>query len=60
MKRSLPAWVWYDAETVVREGLDAVEKGRPIHVSGRIYRWLDPFVQSVWIRPLLKALAPGR
>jgi len=60
MKRGLPAWLWYDAETVVREGLQAVERGRPIQVSGRLYRWLDPFVQSVWIRPLLKAVAPKR
>jgi uncharacterized protein len=60
MKRSLPAFVWYDAETVVREGLEAVERGAPIHVSGRLYRWLDPLAQSVWLRPLLKAFAPGR
>ena len=49
-----------DAATVVREGIEAVERGRPIMVSGRLYRWLDPFAQSVWFRPLLKALAPGR
>ena len=60
MKRSLPGFVWYDAETVVREGIEAVERGQPIHVSGRLYRWLDPLAQSVWVRPLLKALAPGR
>jgi len=60
MKRRTPGWVWYDAETVVREGITAVERGKPIMVSGRLYRWLDPFTQSVWIRPLLKALAPGR
>lgn len=60
MKRGLPEFVWYDAATVVREGLDAVERGRPIYASGRLYRWLDPFAQSVWLRPLLKALAPGR
>jgi short-subunit dehydrogenase len=60
MKRGLPGFIWYDAETVVREGLAAVERGKPIHVSGRIYRWLDPLAQSVWLRPLLKALAPGR
>ncbi len=60
MKDGLPGFVWYDAETVVREGLEAVDRGRAIHVSGRIYRWLDPFAQSVWIRPLLKAFAPGR
>jgi short-subunit dehydrogenase len=60
MKRGLPKFVWYDAETVVREGIEAVERGAPIWVSGRIYRWLDPLAQSVWLRPLLKALAPGR
>lgn len=60
MKSKLPAFLWYDAETVVREGLEAVEKGRPVMVSGRLYRWLDPLAQSVWTRPLVKALAPGR
>jgi short-subunit dehydrogenase len=60
MKNGLPGFLWYDASTVVREGIEAVEKGRPIYVSGRIYRWLDPLAQSVWVRPLLKALAPGR
>lgn len=60
MKRSLPSFVWYDAATVVREGIEAVERGRSVHVSGRLYRWLDPLAQSVWLRPLLKALAPGR
>jgi len=60
MKAALPGFLWYDAETVVREGIEAVEKGRPVRVSGRIYRWLDPLTQSVWTRPLLKALAPGR
>ena len=60
MKRGLPGFIWYDAATVVREGIDAVERGAPIWISGRIYRWLDPFAQSVWLRPLLKRLAPGR
>jgi len=60
MKRGLPSWLWYDAETVVREGIEAVERGRPIRVSGRLYRWLDPLAQSVWTRPLFKALTPGR
>ena len=60
MKRGLPGWMWYDAETVVREGIEAVERGRAVMVSGRLYRWLDPFVQSVWTRPIFKAFAPGR
>lgn len=60
MKNALPDFLWYDAETVVREGLRAVERGKPIMVSGRLYRWLDPLAQSVWIRPLIKRFAPGR
>ena len=60
MKESLPGYLWYSAETVVREGIAAVEKGKPIAVTGRLYRWLDPFAQSVWTRPLLKANAIGR
>jgi hypothetical protein len=60
MKRSLPGFLWYDAETVVREGLEGAERGAPIQVSGRLYRWLDPIAQSVWLRPLVKRLAPGR
>ena len=60
MKQGLPGWRGYDAETVVRDGIEAVERGRAIRISGRLYRWLDPFAQSVWIRPLIKALAPDR
>jgi hypothetical protein len=60
MKRGLPGFIWYTAETVVREGIEAVEAGKPIHVSGSLYRWLDPLVQSVWLRPLFKRIAPGR
>ena len=60
MKAGLPKLLWYDAATVVREGIEAVEKGRAILVSGRLYRWLDPFAQSVWFRPIFKAFAPGR
>jgi len=60
MKRGMPSFIWYDAATVVREGIEAVDAGKPIWVSGRLYRWLDPFAQSVWIRPLLKRFSPGR
>jgi len=58
MKNSLPSWMWYSAATVVSDGIAAVEKGKPICISGRLYRWLDPFFQSVWTRRLFKA--PGR
>lgn len=60
MKSALPGFLWYDAATVVRDGIEAVEHGKPIAVSGRLYRWLDPFAQSKLFRPIIKALAPGR
>lgn len=58
MKTSLPGWLWYPAKTVVADGLRAVENKKPVYVSGRIYRWVDPLFQSVWTRRLFKA--PGR
>jgi len=50
MKSNSPKWVWYDASVVVREGLRAIEKGKRVYLSGRLYRWLDPFTQSVFTR----------
>lgn len=50
MKKAMPKWLWYDAKTVVEDGLKAVEKGRSVYLSGRLYRWIDPFFQSVWTR----------
>ena len=60
MKAQLPAFVWYDVQVVVREGLAAVEKGRCVYTSGRLYRWVDPLLQSVWIRPLARKLSGSR
>ncbi len=50
MKDAMPKWLWYDAQTVVSDGLKAVEKGKPVYLSGRLYRWIDPLFQSVWTR----------
>jgi uncharacterized protein len=50
LKRRTPSLIWYSAATVVREGLQAVEKGKAVHVSGRLYRLVDPLFQSVWTR----------
>ncbi len=54
MKNGTPGFIWYPAETVVREGLKALEKGKSVYVSGRLYRWLDPLFQSVWTRRFFK------
>ena len=50
MKDAMPKWLWYDAQTVVSDGLKAVEQGKPVYLSGRLYRWIDPLFQSVWTR----------
>jgi short-subunit dehydrogenase len=38
MMSKLPKWLWMDADTVVQQGLDAVERGDAVHVNGRINR----------------------
>ncbi|MEE4361012.1 MAG: SDR family oxidoreductase [Pseudomonadales bacterium] len=57
MKDRLPGFLWYDADVVVRDGLRAVERGRPIAISGRLYRWADPLMQSVFTRRLFRVPA---
>lgn len=57
MKAGMPKWLWYNADVVVRDGLAAVEAGRPVVVSGRLYRWLDPLFQSVWTRRFFRIKA---
>jgi short-subunit dehydrogenase len=42
-KNSSPNWIWYDASTVVTDGISGCESGRAVVISGRLYRWLDPF-----------------
>lgn len=46
MKNSLPKFIWYDADVVVREGLKALDKGRAVYISGRLYRYLVPLLRS--------------
>ena len=57
MKNALPKFIWYDADVVVREGLAALERGKSVYVSGRLYRMVDPLFQSVWTRRLFKISA---
>ena len=54
LKASTPGFIWYDADGVVRDGIKAVQRGKPIAISGRLYRWLDPFFQSVLTRRFLR------
>ncbi len=54
MKNSLPDFLWYDAQTVVREGLKALEQGKTVFCAGRLYRVLDALTQFGPTRWLLK------
>jgi short-subunit dehydrogenase len=53
MKKASPDFIWYDADVVIREGLEALEKGKPLYLSGRLYRWLDPLLQFRLTRRLI-------
>jgi hypothetical protein len=56
MKQSTPGLIWYDAEVVVREGLNALDKGRDVYVSGRLYRLLVPLLRSRFGEHVVSAL----
>jgi len=56
MKKSTPDFIWYDAEVVIREGLAALEKGRSLYISGRLYRYLVPILRMPGSRWLISAL----
>ena len=55
MKRSTPGFIWYDVDVVVREGLRALEKGRDVYISGRLYRFLIPVLRMPLSRWLISA-----
>ncbi len=60
LRDAIPNWLWYSKQTVVSEGLAALERGRVVYLSGRLYRWVDPLTQSVLTRWLLRRLTPAR
>jgi short-subunit dehydrogenase len=41
----LPRWMWLDAQTVARQGFDAVMAGRNIYVNGRVNRAIAALVR---------------
>jgi len=57
MKAGMPAWLWYTADVVVKDGIEGVERGKPVVISGRLYRYLDPLFQSVFTRRLFRIKA---
>lgn len=45
MMSKLPKWLWMDAQTVVRQGLDAVERGDPVCINGRVNRTIKTLLK---------------
>ncbi len=56
MKEATPDFIWYDADVVVREGLEAVEEGHAVYTSGLIYRFLVPLLRLPFSRSIVSAL----
>jgi hypothetical protein len=56
MKSNMPKFAWYDADVVIREGLAALEKGKDVYTSGRLYRILIPVFRQRWTHSLLTTL----
>lgn len=53
----LPGWMWTDADEVVHQGLDAVERGRVLCVPGRMNRTLKLMLDLLPDRVALGAIA---
>jgi len=54
---SMPGWIWLDAAKVVREGLDAVERGDIVYVNGWHYRAMKALFKLLPDRLGLKLIA---
>ena len=53
----MPAWLWMRAEEVVRLGLDAVERGEIVYVTGRVNRAIKALFKLLPDRLALKVIA---
>lgn len=56
--QSVPAMLWLDANDVAREGYDAVMRGDPVVVNGRVYRllvWLMGVVPKGMVKAVSRA-----
>lgn len=50
----MPKYLWMDAPTVARQGLDAVEKGEVVYVNGRVNRFIKGLFKLLPDRLALK------
>jgi short-subunit dehydrogenase len=54
--KGMPRWMWMAAEPVVRDALDAVERGEVVRVSGRINRGIKRLFQLLPDRLALRLI----
>jgi hypothetical protein len=57
LMNKLPDFMWQSAEEVVREGIDAVERGEAVHVTGRVNRTIKSLFKLMPDRLALKMSA---
>lgn len=53
----MPSRLWMDADTVVRQGLDAVERGEIVYVTGRVNRTVKTLFKLLPDRLALRLIA---
>ena len=53
----MPRWMWMDADTVARQGLDAVERGEAVYVNGRVNRMIKALSKALPDRLVLRLSA---
>jgi len=53
----MPRWLWMDADTVAREGLDALARGEVVHVPGRVNRAIKTLMKLLPDRSALRLVA---
>lgn len=46
LEKTVPAWLWIDAKTVVQSAVDGARKGKAVVVPGLVYRLSLPFLNS--------------
>ncbi len=52
----MPKWMWLGAEQVAREGLDAVERGEAVWVTGRVNRTIKSLMKLIPDRSALRTM----
>jgi short-subunit dehydrogenase len=52
----MPAWMWLSSEEVVRQGLDALQRGEIVYVTGRVNRVIKTFFKLLPDRLALRLI----